>query len=558
MIRNVFTLDAGSLQRNLRIVKNGEYSYIELFAGCGGMSLGLEAAGFQRILANEISPMAAETFAYNLVKGARGSEPPRPAFPESWDPHFTFLDPPTGVNGGILAEGRFRDWRLHSSRGWKPSEKAKAAALGRGSSDLLVGHAGKLATLLEHLKSEHPRKFHKRFGDVALLAGGPPCQSFSLAGRRQRDHPRNRLFESFVAITKLIRPKVVMFENVLGITRPFRDEAGHEWHPWHEVCRAFRLAGYLPIPALVNAANFGVPQSRPRFIMIAISEEVAKKAEKRGLVLGGVEIAFKRAREGYEESSKDRDLIFRADEDFDARSWPTPLFPMPSTSHLTDQVSVLTAIGDLLSIDHNGTFKQGDFAKGLDMKLTRPQEVPAPARPENHKARKHGPHAVARFRLLRTLAQKGIWAKSMLDVASREEEAVDVLVGSKLLVPEPDGHYAERLATRSDVRDLIRRLASGKNVQKCLNPNKPAGAQLSIPDDSIHWGVDRVLTIREMARIQSFPDWFEFRSKETTGSCMRAYEVPQYTQVGNAVPPLLALAFGDAIRNFLLKLKQFD
>lgn len=169
VIRNVFTLDAGSLQRNLRIVKNGEYSYIELFAGCGGMSLGLEAAGFQRILANEISPMAAETFAYNLVKGARGSEPPRPAFPESWDPHFTFLDPPTGVNGGILAEGRFRDWRLHSSRGWKPSEKAKAAALGRGSSDLLVGHAGKLATLLEHLKSEHPRKFHKRFGDVAQL-----------------------------------------------------------------------------------------------------------------------------------------------------------------------------------------------------------------------------------------------------------------------------------------------------------------------------------------------------------------------------------------------------
>ena len=108
------------------------------------------------------------------------------------------------------------------------------------------------------------------------------------------------------------------------------------------------------------------------------------------------------------------------------------------------------------------------------------------------------------------------------------------------------------------MRDLIGHLASGKNVQKCLNPDKPAGAQLSIPDDSIHWGVDRVLTIREMARIQSFPDWFEFRSKETTGSGMRAYEVPQYTQVGNAVPPLLALAFGNAIRDFLLKLKQFD
>jgi DNA (cytosine-5)-methyltransferase 1 len=130
-----------------------------------------------------------------------------------------------------------------------------------------------------------------------------------------------------------------------------------------------------------------------------------------------------------------------------------------------------------------------------------------------------------------------------------------LLVGKALIVIAPDGNYIEsKRATQQDVVKLIENLSTAKNVQKCLDPNKPAGAQLSIPDDLIHWDEDRVLTVREMARIQSFPDWFVFRSKETTGGSARAYEVPQYTQVGNAVPPLLAHAFGKSIRNFLGKI----
>ena len=56
-----------------------------------------------------------------------------------------------------------------------------------------------------------------------------------------------------------------------------------------------------------------------------------------------------------------------------------------------------------------------------------------------------------------------------------------------------------------------------------------------------------------MARFQSFPDWFEFKSKVTTGGKMRRFEVPQYTQVGNAVPPLLAKVLGETLRLQLLK-----
>ena len=60
----------------------------------------------------------------------------------------------------------------------------------------------------------------------------------------------------------------------------------------------------------------------------------------------------------------------------------------------------------------------------------------------------------------------------------------------------------------------------------------------------------RTLTVREMARIQSFPDWYEIRSKVTTGGKMRRFEVPQYTQIGNAVSPLLGFALGKVCARF--------
>ena len=95
---------------------------------------------------------------------------------------------------------------------------------------------------------------------------------------------------------------------------------------------------------------------------------------------------------------------------------------------------------------------------------------------------------------------------------------------------------------------LLSHLYTKKQTQRALKANLPAPAALSIPDDACHYHESvenqRTLTVREMARIQSFPDWYQIKSKITTGGKMRRYEVPQYTQVGNAVPPLLGLALG--------------
>jgi DNA (cytosine-5)-methyltransferase 1 len=110
----------------------------------------------------------------------------------------------------------------------------------------------------------------------------------------------------------------------------------------------------------------------------------------------------------------------------------------------------------------------------------------------------------------------------------------------------------------SELDNLLSRLSSKKHSQRALKKGQPAPAQLTIPDDLVHYAKDRTLTVREMARIQSFPDDFEFVGKVTTGGSMRAYEVPQYTQVGNAVPPLLARTVGEGLVRLLKNLEDIN
>ena len=84
-----------------------------------------------------------------------------------------------------------------------------------------------------------------------------------------------------------------------------------------------------------------------------------------------------------------------------------------------------------------------------------------------------------------------------------------------------------------------------------LDSKKPSPTLMSIPDDHVHYCEPRVLTVREYARVQSFPDWFEVRGNYTTGGKQRAMEVPRYTQIANAIPPLFAEHIGNALMELL-------
>jgi DNA (cytosine-5)-methyltransferase 1 len=86
-----------------------------------------------------------------------------------------------------------------------------------------------------------------------------------------------------------------------------------------------------------------------------------------------------------------------------------------------------------------------------------------------------------------------------------------------------------------------------------LAPDEACHTLTSLPDDLVHYSEPRIPTVREYARIQSFPDWFEFQAKYTTGDKVRCEQVPRYTQVANAVPPLLAEALGLALRECLAR-----
>ena len=105
----------------------------------------------------------------------------------------------------------------------------------------------------------------------------------------------------------------------------------------------------------------------------------------------------------------------------------------------------------------------------------------------------------------------------------------------------------QKRSTKQLSVELRRQFGLRKVALRVLDPTKPAPTITSMPDDLLHYREPRTLTVRENARLQTFPDWFVFRGKYTTGGSLRAREVPRFTQVANAVPPLLAEVLGTAL-----------
>ncbi|RXM39500.1 hypothetical protein BOQ62_11595 [Chryseobacterium sp. CH21] len=176
--------------------------------------------------------------------------------------------------------------------------------------------------------------------------------------------------------------------------------------------------------------------------------------------------------------------------------------------------------------------------------------------------RHHNSITRARFRLYQILEKIPVdYKKNIInllrgkEIIINENDIFNAINSFLFLIPSAKNEkdVERKLENFEDLKILMKKLKTKKHTQKALNENLPAPAQLTIPDDVCHYDFNnpRVLTVREMARIQSFPDWFVFKSKTTTGGDARKYEVPQYTQVGNAVPPLLAYELGKLIKNTL-------
>ena len=180
--------------------------YIDLFAGSGGLSLGLYNAGLHGIFAVERNKDAFSTLKYNLIKRKK---------------HFSW---PNWLE--------MKNWDIN---------------------ELLEVHSKELAALN---------------GSVDLVVGGPPCQGFSMAGKRKNDDIRNQLMHSYIEFIKLVQPTMLFFENVQGFTVGFKDHKDKRKYSDILVSELHEL-GYNLDYKIVTMSEYGVPQNRKRFILFA-------------------------------------------------------------------------------------------------------------------------------------------------------------------------------------------------------------------------------------------------------------------------------------------------
>lgn len=527
-------------------------NHIELFAGCGGLSLGLESEGFELVVANELSPMAAETFAFN---------------------HLGLNLEDNGINEGDKVFWISSEHKRSESKARLRENPHKAAGLDGKHSDLqglthpkiqlkrsmLVGSILDLNRVLEEDKGiAKALRDGLGSGGVDLVSGGPPCQSFSMAGMRQRSNERNSLPWAFAEFVRNVKPKMALLENVTGILRAFNVD-GEKYYAWYEVAKAFAIEGYIPICLHVNAKFVGAAQNRPRFIMIALEKKFARSIRK-----ANTDVAFENA---LQESFEFFDLVNEDKEDLDyghlsyhdvencSALFDSAIFS-PLVTHRKNPTKLVTVKDAIDDLHENGTTKSKyvKYINGPALSHGKKSHI----RPANTELRNNNTRVKSRFRLYQLMNKISPKARRQISEFLRTSDETVVNESSLHELSRAgwfmtvDGEIAENLPKRSMLAELVP-LQTKKQTQKALAPNQPAPAALSIPDDACHYhdGTLRTLTVREMARIQSFPDWFEFRSKVTTGGQMRKFQVPQYTQVGNAVPPLLGKALGKVCKQIL-------
>ncbi len=369
--------------------------------------------------------------------------------------------------------------------------------------------------VIDSIKSLEIFKNTSVLPEIDAMFGGPPCQGFSRAGKRGgADDPRNFLFREYVRVINEIRPKYVVMENVEGFTdtklEGFIGLDGEKYS--NGKCLAplllrneLKKIGYLTLePRLLKASDYGVPQNRRRIIFIAYRKDQSE-----------------------------------------------PKYPEPTTP--INKVTVLEAIGDLIrDTKTRNKYNKVKSQYQLDS-INGRLGIGSNGKILNNELPSHSPLIEERFSLFKE-GEKASDLKKRIKVngvdLSKKPALLEYLSSelgiSKEKVIEGykshplDDHFVELLLTR-------------KNMRTRMQSNSQSLTVVTLPDDYIHPIENRTFSVREMARLQSFDDSFEFLGKRTTGGLRRRVEVPQYSQVGNAVPPLLAYAIASEIAKVIKK-----
>ena len=421
-----------------KIKPNKNNCFVDLFAGCGGLSLGLEYAGFFPVFVNEINNNALNSYLINRKD------------------HFPLLEK--------------KEFHCNDVKELVNKKRIQSLKL--------------------NFKKSYSIDCDK--GDLALLVGGPPCQGFSGIGHRRsysvdkEQLPSNHLYQDMAWIINQLMPKVFLFENVKGLITAKWNDKGSKGEIWEDVKHTFRsIPGYRIEPYLVLAKNYGVPQNRPRVLIVGVRDDIDLKPwnkNKSSFANGFLP-------EGFDNSPDLIDLL-----------------------------------GDLIdnSFDNGGSTMSyptkvlNEFQKWFRTRLDG-TIAPKGTKISEHEYSKHSKQVRDKFNYM--LSNQG-----------------------KIHLNHKTKKFSQRLL----------RLRWG--------PKGPNITATSLPDDYVHFSQPRILTVREWARLQGFPDWYQFCGSRTTGGLRRAgnpreglfdRELPRYTQIGNAVPVWLARALGEHFKKIL-------
>lgn len=461
---------------------------LDLFAGCGGMSLGFQAAGFEISAALEADKIAAETHATNF-------------------------------HGGDSKHATARDIT-------ETTATHLASDLGLGKPSLAF--------------------------DVVI--GGPPCQAFARVGRSKlrevadhpeafRHDPRARLYSEYLVYVEECAPLAIVMENVPDML----NHAGHNLAD--EICEVLDHRGYDCQYTLLNAAFYGVPQMRERMFLVATHKSL--QAQFRfPEPQNWIELP-----RGYEGS---RSVALKTIGDlFSRRSARWYRETKKSNETLPVAVSARQAIGDLPPIFAREALASGNLKRG-----TRKLDECLPY------------DAASEFSNFAKLMREwsGFEGKPVL-----QDHVIRYLPRDyKLFARLPNGcQYPEAhsVATRMFEEELERRTNKGKSLEpnsedwsklrsefippydpnkfpnkwRKMESDKPARTLMAhLGKDSyshIHYDSNqaRTISIREAARLQSFPDGFRFCGTMN----------PAFRQIGNAVPPLMSKAIASSLASTL-------
>jgi DNA (cytosine-5)-methyltransferase 1 len=327
-------------------------------------------------------------------------------------------------------------------------------------------------------------KRRKWDGELDVLIGGPPCQGFSTGGKREVDDVRNKLVFRFAELVGELKPKYFVMENVQGLASFIADASGKRL--LDRLIAGLRSHGYdVAEPVVLNACAFGVPQDRRRLFLLGAREGLPPAESPARRTRGRL-----RRPEGYIPTGSD-------------------------IEGLPECPSVWDAIGDLPNADDLDSLIDSD-----EVELT--DEV---AKAIEESASEY----VKRLRQLELdpcdLSRKRVWTRSLLTSSCRTTHRDDVRARFERV--EEGGADATSRFFRLYREGVSPTLRAGSHYERgSFNAPRP-----------IHPLEPRVITVREAARLHSFPDWFRFHWTKWHG----------FRQVGNSVPPLIGRAVGEAI-----------